>query len=81
VVIAAITSCPTPSNPGVMLAAGLLAQKAVAKGLKAAPHVKTSLGPGSAAVTEYLQRGRPARRPGETRLRRGGLRLHHVYWQ
>ncbi|MDD3529679.1 MAG: aconitate hydratase AcnA, partial [Gallionellaceae bacterium] len=55
VVIAAITSCTNTSNPGVMLAAGLLAQKAVAKGLKAAPHVKTSLGPGSRAVTEYLQ--------------------------
>jgi len=55
VVIAAITSCTNTSNPGVMLAAGLLAKKAVAKGLKAAPHVKTSLGPGSRAVTEYLK--------------------------
>lgn len=55
VVIAAITSCTNTSNPGVMLAAGLLARKAVAKGLKSAPHVKTSLGPGSRAVTEYLQ--------------------------
>ena len=55
VVIAAITSCTNTSNPGVMIAAGLLAQKAVAKGLKAAPHVKTSLGPGSRAVTEYLK--------------------------
>ncbi len=55
VVIAAITSCTNTSNPGVMLAAGLLARKAVAKGLKSAPHVKTSLGPGSRAVTEYLK--------------------------
>ncbi len=55
VVIAAITSCTNTSNPGVMIAAGLLAQKAVAKGLKAAPQVKTSLGPGSRAVTEYLK--------------------------
>jgi aconitate hydratase len=55
VVIAAITSCTNTSNPGVMLAAGLLAKKAVEKGLKAAPHVKTSLGPGSRAVTEYLK--------------------------
>jgi aconitate hydratase len=55
VVIAAITSCTNTSNPGVMIAAGLLAKKAVAKGLKAAPQVKTSLGPGSRAVTEYLR--------------------------
>ncbi|MEW5789856.1 MAG: aconitate hydratase AcnA [Pseudomonadota bacterium] len=54
VVIAAITSCTNTSNPGVMLAAGLLAKKAVAKGLKTPAHVKTSLGPGSRAVTEYL---------------------------
>jgi aconitate hydratase len=54
VVIAAITSCTNTSNPGVMLAAGLLAKKAVAKGLKTAAHVKSSMGPGSRAVTEYL---------------------------
>ena len=54
VAIAAITSCTNTSNPGVMLAAGLLAKKAAEKGLKAAPHVKTSLGPGSRAVTAYL---------------------------
>ncbi len=56
VVIAAITSCTNTSNPSVMLAAGLVAQKAVARGLRAAPWVKTSLGPGSLAVTRYLQR-------------------------
>ena len=54
VLIAAITSCTNTSNPGVMLAAGLLAQKAVARGLKVAPHIKTSLAPGSRIVTEYL---------------------------
>jgi aconitate hydratase len=56
VVIAAITSCTNTSNPGVMLAAGLLAKKAVERGLSVAPHVKTSLSPGSRVVTDYLQR-------------------------
>jgi aconitate hydratase len=55
VVIAAITSCTNTSNPSVMLGAGLLARKAVARGLKVAPYVKTSLAPGSKVVTEYLQ--------------------------
>ena len=55
VVIAAITSCTNTSNPAVMLGAGLVAQKALAKGLKAKPWVKTSLAPGSKVVTEYLQ--------------------------
>jgi aconitate hydratase len=54
VVIAAITSCTNTSNPSVMLAAGLLAQKAVAKGLKVKPWVKTSLAPGSKVVRDYL---------------------------
>ncbi len=54
VVIAAITSCTNTSNPAVMLGAGLLARNAIAKGLKAAPWVKTSLGPGSLVVTDYL---------------------------
>jgi aconitate hydratase len=56
VVIAAITSCTNTSNPSVMLGAGLLARKAVARGLTVAPHVKTSLAPGSKVVTEYLSR-------------------------
>jgi len=56
IVVAAITSCTNTSNPSVMLAAGLVAQKAAARGLKAAPWVKTSLGPGSLAVTRYLER-------------------------
>jgi len=54
VVIAAITSCTNTSNPSVMIGAGLLAQNAVAKGLKVAPWVKTSLAPGSQVVAEYL---------------------------
>ena len=56
VLIAAITSCTNTSNPSVMVAAGLLAKKAVARGLKVAPHIKTSLAPGSRVVTEYLTR-------------------------
>jgi aconitate hydratase len=54
VVIAAITSCTNTSNPSVMIAAGLLARNAVLRGLKAQPWVKTSLAPGSKAVTDYL---------------------------
>jgi aconitate hydratase len=54
VLIAAITSCTNTSNPGVLLAAGLLAKKAVERGLTVKPHIKTSLAPGSRVVTEYL---------------------------
>jgi aconitate hydratase len=56
IMIAAITSCTNTSNPGVLLAAGLLAKKAVERGLKVKKHVKTSLAPGSRVVTEYLTR-------------------------
>ena len=56
VLIAAITSCTNTSNPGVLLAAGLLAQKAVEAGLRVKPHIKTSLAPGSRIVTEYFER-------------------------
>ena len=56
VVIAAITSCTNTSNPSVMVAAGLLARKAVAKGLTTKPWVKTSLAPGSRVVTDYLEK-------------------------
>src|SRR5437660_8608621 len=56
VLIAAITSCTNTSNPSVMLAAGLLAKKAVERGLKVNPAVKTSLGPGSRVVTDYLNK-------------------------
>ncbi|MBT9546294.1 MAG: aconitate hydratase AcnA [Candidatus Sericytochromatia bacterium] len=56
VVIAAITSCTNTSNPSVLLGAGLVAKKAVEKGLSVKPYVKTSLAPGSRVVTEYLDR-------------------------
>ncbi|MGZ5334000.1 MAG: aconitate hydratase AcnA [Solirubrobacterales bacterium] len=56
VVIAAITSCTNTSNPSVMLGAGLVAKKAVEKGLRRQPWVKTSLAPGSTVVTEYLEK-------------------------
>nr|AZL94721.1 homoaconitase [Nephromyces sp. MMRI] len=55
VVIAAITSCTNTSNPSVLIAAGLVAQKAVEKGLSVYPYIKTSLSPGSKVVTEYLR--------------------------
>ncbi len=58
VVVAAITSCTNTSNPEVMMGAGLLAKKAVAKGLTRAPWVKTSLAPGSQVVTDYLDRAK-----------------------
>lgn len=56
IVIAAITSCTNTSNPSVMIGAGLLAKKAVERGLKVKPYVKTSLAPGSPVVTEYLEK-------------------------
>ena len=56
VVIAAITSCTNTSNPSVLVAAGLLARNAVARGLKAKPWVKTSLAPGSQVVKDYLEK-------------------------
>ncbi|RME39680.1 MAG: aconitate hydratase AcnA [Planctomycetota bacterium] len=57
VVIAAITSCTNTSNPSVMIAAGLLAKKAVERGLRVPPYVKTSLAPGSRVVTDYFENG------------------------
>ncbi len=56
VVIASITSCTNTSNPSVMVGAGLLARKAVERGLRVPPHVKTSLAPGSRVVTDYLEK-------------------------
>jgi len=56
VLIAAITSCTNTSNPAVLIAAGLLAKKAVARGLRVKPHIKTSLAPGSRVVTDYLEK-------------------------
>ena len=56
VLIAAITSCTNTSNPAVLIAAGLLAKKAVERGLSVRPHIKTSLAPGSRVVTDYLEK-------------------------
>ena len=58
VLIAAITSCTNTSNPGVLVAAGLLAKRAVEKGLTVQKHIKTSLAPGSRVVTEYLKKAK-----------------------
>jgi aconitate hydratase len=56
IVIAAITSCTNTSNPSVMIGAGLIAKKAIERGLKIKPWVKTSLAPGSKVVTDYLEK-------------------------
>jgi aconitate hydratase len=81
VLIAAITSCTNTSNPSVLLAAGLLAKKAVEHGLTVKPHIKTSLAPGSRVVTDYLTKTGAAALPGATRLRRRRLRLHDLHRQ
>ena len=81
VAIAAITSCTNTSNPTVMIGAGLLARNAVARGLRVGPTVKTSLAPGSRAVTGYLEAAglmAPLATPG---LRPGRLRLHDLHRQ
>ena len=81
VVIAAITSCTNTSNPSVMMAAGLLAKKAVERGLTRKPWVKTSLAPGSKVVTELPPRGRADALPRAARLPPRRLRLHHLHRQ
>ena len=81
VVIAAITSCTNTSNPSVMIAAGLLAKKAVERGLTRQPWVKTSLAPGSKVVTEYLRRPGLTAVPRAARLQPGRLRLHDLHRQ
>ena len=81
VAIAAITSCTNTSNPSVMVGAGLLARNAVARGLSVGPTVKTSLAPGSRAVTAYLRDAGLLPPLGAARLRRGRLRLHHLHRQ
>ncbi len=81
VVIAAITRCTNTSNPAVMIAAGLVARKAVEKGLKTQPWVKTSLAPGSKVVTDYLERSRPPDRSRQARLLPRRLRLHDLHRQ
>ena len=81
VVIAAITSCTNTSNPSVMIAAGLLARNAVAKGLTVKPWVKTSLAPGSQVVAEYLEGSRPAEVARQARLQPRRLWLHDLHRQ
>ena len=81
VVIAAITSCTNTSNPSVMLGAGLLAKKAVERGLSVKPWVKTSLAPGSKVVTDYLKRAGLTTYLERLRFQSGRLRLHDLYRQ
>ena len=81
VLIAAITSCTNTSNPAVLVAAGLLARNARARGLSSKPWVKTSLAPGSRVVTDYLQKAGLLAEFGGTRLLHRGLRLHHLHRQ
>ena len=78
VVIAAITSCTNTSNPYVMVAAGLVARKARALGLRPKPWVKTSLAPGSQVVTEYLDKSGLNEDLDADGFRPGRLRLHHL---
>ena len=79
VVIAAITSCTNTSNPSVMLAAGLLAKKAVERGLKRKPWVKTSLAPGSKVVTDYYRSSGLQPFLDALGFNLVGLRLHHLH--
>ena len=81
VVIAAITSCTNTSNPSVMLAAGLLAKKAVEKGLTVKPYVKTSLAPGSRVVTDYLEQAGLTEALDALGLPNRRLRLHDLHRQ
>ena len=79
VVISAITSCTNTSNPALMVAAGLVARKAVERGLTTKPWVKTSLAPGSRVVVGYLAPGGPHGAARAARLQPRRLRLHHVH--
>ncbi len=81
VVIAAITSCTNTSNPSVMLGAGLVARKAIERGLTSKPWVKTSLAPGSTVVTDYLQQAGLDAYLDAARLQPGRLRLHDLHRQ
>jgi aconitate hydratase len=81
VVIAAITSCTNTSNPAVMLGAGLVAKKAVERGLTVKPWVKTSLAPGSRGRHRIPHGGGASPVPGGARLPHGGLRLHDLHRQ
>ena len=79
VVIAAITSCTNTSNPSVMVAAGLLAKKAVERGLTSKAWVKTSLAPGSKVVFDYLNDAGLMPYSGATGFQPGGLRVHNLH--
>ena len=79
VVIAAITSCTNTSNPSVMIAAGLLAKKAVDKGLTVKPWVKTSLAPGSQVVAEYYEKSGLQKSLDALGFNLVGFRLHHLH--
>ena len=81
VVIAAITSCTNTSNPSVMIGAGLLAKKAVERGLTRKPWVKTSLAPGSRVVTDYYDRAGLTPYLDKLGFEPGRLRLHHLHRQ
>ena len=81
VTIAAITSCTNTSNPSVMVAAGLLAKKAVERGLKVPPYVKTSLAPGSRVVTDYLREGRARPLSRSARFQYGRIWMHDLHRQ
>jgi aconitate hydratase len=81
VVIAAITSCTNTSNPSVMLAAGLVARNAVARGLKVKPWVKTSLAPGSKVVADYYREAGLMTSLEALNFHLGGFWLHDMYWQ
>ena len=81
VVIAAITSCTNTSNPSVMIGAGLLAKKAVEKGLQRKPWVKSSLAPGSKVVTEYLDAAGLTPYLDQLGFNLVGLRLHDLHRQ
>ena len=81
VVIAAITSCTNTSNPSVMIGAGLLAKKAVERGLDVKPWVKTSLAPGSTVVTDYLESSGLDEYLNELTLRPRRVRLHDLHRQ
>ena len=79
VAIAAITSCTNTSNPYVLVGAGLVAKKAVEKGLKAPAYVKTSLAPGSKVVTGYLEDSGLTTILGSNRIQHSWLRLYNMY--
>ena len=81
VVIAAITSCTNTSNPSVMIAAGLVAKKAVEKGLTIKPWVKTSLAPGSKVVLDYLTQAGLMPYLDQLKFNLVGLWLHDLHWQ